>query len=171
MPKARGFTHDNKDNTTVDWWTPEWIFKDLGLTFDLDVAAPVGGVPWIPAAKHYTEEQNGLAQEWKGKVWCNPPYGDKTGLWMERMAQHKNGVALVFARTDCKWFQEYVTTADALLFIRGRLSFVDATKATKGGGAGAGSLLAAWGFESVMGLIKMQDKGFFVMNKREDTAP
>lgn len=161
--KAQGFTHDNKNNATVDWWTPKWIFDGLGLEFDLDVAAPPGGVPWIPAKKYYTEQDNGLAQPWEGKVWCNPPYGNETGKWIEKMAKHNNGVALVFARTDCKWFQDYAAKAKALLFLRGRVSFVDAQNITKGGGAGAGSLLVAWGDECATALCRMYQTGFFVV--------
>lgn len=64
--KRMGFTHDDKNNITVDWWTPVWVFDALGETFDIDVAAPTGGVPWIPALKHFTKEIDGLKQDWGG---------------------------------------------------------------------------------------------------------
>jgi hypothetical protein len=46
-------------------------------------------------------------------------------LGLEKMHYHRQGVALVFARTDCKWFHDYVAKADAILFLKGRVKFVD----------------------------------------------
>ena len=51
--KKTGFTHDNVDNLSVDWYTPPYIFDGLGV-FDLDPASPIGGVKWIPALQYYT---------------------------------------------------------------------------------------------------------------------
>lgn len=50
--------------TSDDYYTPAWVFERLGITFDLDVCAPPGGIPWIPAARYYTMEDDGLAQPW-----------------------------------------------------------------------------------------------------------
>ena len=55
--KAKGFTHDNVDNLSVDWYTPPHIFDGLGI-FDLDPASPVGGVSWIPALQYYTDRKS-----------------------------------------------------------------------------------------------------------------
>ena len=74
------------NNTSDDYYTPPFIFEQLGLQFDLDVAAPVGGVPWIPAANHYSILDDGLSKEWFGVVWCNPPYSDVTP-WAKRMGR------------------------------------------------------------------------------------
>lgn len=158
--KAVGFTHDNKDNISVDWYTPRWLFDELGLKFDLDPASPIGGIPWIPTKKFYTEKDNGLIQPWNGKVWLNPPYGKHTGAWLEKMHHHRNGVALVFARTDCKWFHDYVAKADAILFLKGRVKFVDGLGKTGQSGAGSGSMLVAWGVENNIALERLRDNGF-----------
>lgn len=159
MSKSSGFTHDNVANKSVDWYTPPWIFDALGIEFDLDPCAPVGGVPWIPAAKHYSEADDGLKQPWHGCVWLNPPYGKFTAEWLAKMHQHRNGIALVFARTDCRWFHDYVMHADAILFLKGRIRFVDGLGATGGNGAGAGSMLIAWGGGSVKALESMEEHG------------
>jgi len=166
MPRAGGFTHDSVDNQTQDWYTPPWVFEALGLQFTLDVAAPERGVPWIPALCHYSKEENGLAQPWEGLIWCNPPYGKETGTWLGKMHEHRNGVALVFARTDCAWFHDYVVKA-AILFLKGRIRFVDGLGVTSGGGAGAGSLLVAWGPLAVEGLRRMSSRGFLVENTKQ----
>jgi hypothetical protein len=54
--------------TSDDYYTPRWIFDAIGLEFDLDVSAPPGGIPWIPAKKHFTVIDDGLAQEWFGRA-------------------------------------------------------------------------------------------------------
>ena len=164
--KKMGFTHDNKDNKTVDWWTPLWVFEALGLEFDLDPCAPVGGVPWIPAKSHYSIQDDGLNRAWHGAVWLNPPYGKFTSSWLEKMHIHRNGVALVFARTDCKWFHDYVANADAILLMKGRVSFVDGLGLTASGGAGCGSMLISWGVDSTQALLKCGIEGMFI-NKSE----
>jgi hypothetical protein len=60
---SSGFSHESSKNISVDWYTPEWIFKALGLEFDLDPCSPSGGVPWIPAKRFYTIEDDGLSSE------------------------------------------------------------------------------------------------------------
>lgn len=159
-----GFTHESQNAKTVEWYTPPSIFENLNLVFDIDVCSPKGGLPWIPAKKFYSKEDDGLSQEWGGVVWCNPPYGKETGAWLNKMSKHKNGVALVFARTDCKWFHEHCATADAILFLKGRIKFVDGTGVTGGSGAGNGSMLVAWGKTGVSALKGMKDCGFLVVN-------
>lgn len=166
MPiKAKGFTHDNKDNASVDWYTPSWVFERLGIEFDLDPCQPEIPIPWIPAKKTYSLRDNGLIQPWSGRVWLNPPYGKHTPAWLERMHNHRDGIALVFARTDCAWFHESVAKADAILFLRGRIKFVDGLGVTGGGGAGSGSMLVAWGAENVGALRAMRDLGYWVGNE------
>jgi hypothetical protein len=110
----------------------------------------------------FTKEDDGLAQDWNGRVFLNPPYGDQTEAWMRKMHFHRNGVALVFARTDNKWFHYYATGADAMLFFMGRIAFVDADGATGDGGAGSGSMLLAWGEDNARAIRKFRDIGFFV---------
>ena len=147
--KKANFTHDNKNNKSVDWYTPAWVFNSLGTTFDLDPCSPKGGLPWLPAKRHLSLEDDGLAQPWEGKVWLNPPYGKFTEAWLAKMHQHRNGIALVFARTDNAWFHKYVTQADAILFTQGRINFVDGKGVTSEGGPGAGSVFVAWGEDNV----------------------
>lgn len=164
MKKKEGFTHESQNNKSVDWYTPFWIFEALGLTFDLDPCGPVGGVPWIPAKKTLSLADDGLAHNWVGRVWLNPPYGKETPLWLRRMHHHCDGVALVFARTDCAWFHDYISKADAILFLKGRVKFVDAFQKTGGGGPGSGSMLVAWGSNCVEALREMAHKGYLVEN-------
>ena len=140
-----GFTHESQHNTTIEWYTPASIFEALGTDFSIDVCSPLGGLPWIPAARFLSKEHDGLATEWDGFVWCNPPYGKQTPLWLSKMKQHNNGIALVFSRTDCKWFHDYVATSDVVLFLKSRIKFVDWYGETGNSGAGNGSMLVGYG--------------------------
>lgn len=147
----------------MEWYTPSWIFEDLDLTFDLDPASPHDFTTAVPAITKYTIFDNGLKKPWHGRVWLNPPYGPDTGMWMERMISHGNGIALIFSRTDAKWCQAAMKSANAILFLAGRVAFVPGNENLhKKGRTGAGIILFAFGSECAIALAKMQDKGFFI---------
>jgi hypothetical protein len=149
-----GFTHDRRTATSSDeWYTPPAVFDALGLAFDLDPAAPPGGVPWVPARRHLTQADDGLARPWQGRVWLNPPYGRQTGRWLSKLADHGDGLALVFARTDTAWFQRIAARATALCFIGGRLRF-HRPDGTPGNPAPSPSLLVAFGLPCALGLAE-----------------
>lgn len=150
-------TKDNKD----EWLTPPYIFEALG-EFDLDPCAPVNP-PWKIAKTNFNIHDDGLSRTWYnwGMVWCNPPYGKETAKWLAKMDAHNNGIALIFARTDTIMFHEYVFNADAILFLKGRLSFYT-VDGKKGGTAGAPSCLVAYGAEAVKRLENCGLKGKLV---------
>jgi hypothetical protein len=142
--KRIGFAHDiDRENGKEEWLTPPVIIKTLG-PFDLDPCAPIKR-PWPTAKKHYTIEDNGLIKPWEGLVFCNPPYGNKTGDWLARCAEHNNCIVLIFARTETAAFHEHVwPKARSLLFLKGRLSFFH-VNGKMGGTAGAPSVIIAYG--------------------------
>ncbi len=98
--------------TKDDYYTPKHVFDALGLNFDLDVCAPPGGVPWLPAARYYTKAEDGLSMPWEGRVWMNPPYSNVTP-WMRRFIEHGNGVCIV-PHARARWHEELWDHADAL---------------------------------------------------------
>jgi hypothetical protein len=129
-----------------EWLTPPWILRRLG-TFDLDPCAPVNR-PWPTALNHYTVNDNGLAQPWRGRVWLNPPYGGPRviGPWLRRMADHNHGIALTFARTETALFFKTIwNCATSILFLEGRLYFHHANGTRAGANAGAPSVLVSYG--------------------------
>lgn len=110
--------------TDDDWYTPKTLFDALGVTFDIDVAAPPGGVSWIPATRYYTEQDDGLDAPWDGSIWMNPPYS-KPKPWVERMArEHTEGIALVPADCSTSWWQTGAKWSELVCLIRGRMVFV-----------------------------------------------
>lgn len=102
--------------------------------------------PWDTARRHLTIHDNGLAQAWTGRVWCNPPYGLEAARWLEKLAAHGNGMALIFARTETEMFFRWVwESAHSVLFLRGRLHFHHVTGERAKANAGAPSVLIAYG--------------------------
>lgn len=148
-----GLVHERSGGPT-EWYTPPLIFEALGIEFDLDPCSPGPlVVPWIPARSHYTKAEDGLTQPWHGRVWVNPPYGAGIDRWLQRFCAHRNGIALIFARTDTQWFHTYASRADAVCFTRGRIPFVSpATPTNNCGGPGCGSVLLAHGNQCVEAL-------------------
>ncbi len=141
-----GFGYEAQNGgATVEWYTPPEIFEALKLEFDLDVAAPPGGVSWIPARDHIALPHNGLTAPWHGLVWMNPPYGQETGRWMKRLASHGYGIALVFARTDTAWWHDHAMRADLICFVRGRIRFRRAAGISGKDPTAASALLAFGG--------------------------
>lgn len=154
-----GLTHEAPvEGESIEWYTPPHIFRALGVEFDLDPCSPPGGLPWVPAQRALSIEDDGLRQRWNGRVWLNPPYGKETGAWVEKLSHHGDGIALVFARTDTAWFQAHVPYASRLCFIRGRLAFVGEDGRPLAGRAGAPSVLIAFG-EACGAAVERADLG------------
>ena len=97
------------------------------------------------ATHHYTIQDDGLQSDWFGSVWCNPPYGKATAVWLEKLAAYGDGIALVFARTDTKWAQSVTASADCICFVSGRIHFYEGDTTTQAGSPGSGSMLIAFG--------------------------
>ena len=62
------------------------------------------------------------------RVFCNPPYGKEIGAWVEKCYQegHKENtlvVMLIPARTDTKYFHDFIMHRAEIRFVRGRLKF------------------------------------------------
>lgn len=108
------------------WSTPQYIFDELNLefSFDVDVCATKENAK---VDKYYTKEDDGLKQKWDGTVWCNPPYGRQISFWVEKAYKSfldgSTVVMLLPARTDTKWFHEFIYNKAEIRFLKGRLKF------------------------------------------------
>lgn len=141
-----------------EWLTPPELITSLG-EFDLDPCAPLNR-PWDTAKKHYTILDDGLKQSWEGRVWLNPPYGDFVWTWLKKLEAHKNGLALIFARTGTPNFHNTVfDRAHGVLFIRGRLHFHHVTGIRAKHNAGADSCLVSYNQRDTDIMFKSEVKG------------
>lgn len=155
-------TSFQKTTASDEWGTPWEIVHALG-EFDLD---PCSSNANHKAPDFYTKDDDGLAQPWHGRVWCNPPYSQPALYqFCEKMAEHGNGILLIFARTGNKVWQEIIfQKATAILFLRKRIQFVD-NQGVRGGAAGCDSALIAFGWENVAALEKCGIEGRLVVLK------
>lgn len=129
-----------------EWFTPAHVFDAMAVRFDMDVAAPEGGAPFVPCGRYLTRADDGLVAPWQGFVWMNPPFGGRNGLapWLDRFFHHGNGVALVPDRTSAPWWQDAARWADGVLFTRGKVKFIR-PDGSVGKSPGAGVTLFAAG--------------------------
>lgn len=141
--------------STDSWLTPPWLIEAAG-PFDFDPACPPN-MPWRTAIRMVALPENGLDVSWSGFVWLNPPYSD-IRPWVEKLAAHGNGLLLVPAKaTDTRWAQFTLQTADAILFIAGRLLF-HYPNGIKSKGKWSSSMLCAYGNRGVETLKRLCDK-------------
>lgn len=113
---------------TDNWSTPDDFFKkceeEFG-TFDLDVCASQENAK---AKRFFTREDDGLSKDWDGElIWMNPPYGREISKWIKKAHDTswncRTVVCLVPARTDTRWWHDYIQGKAEVRFIRGRLKF------------------------------------------------
>ena len=143
------------------WCTPQYILDALGK-FDLDPCAceqrKLKGV-----RRHYYTD--GLSKAWNGRVWCNPPYGAEGYKWLERMAEHGNGIALYPCRFETVGFYKAVwCKAHALLIFSGRPHFLRPDGSVPPGNTGAPSCLIAYSAEDARILRSCSIAGIYTEN-------
>lgn len=116
---------------TCEWPTPQWLFDELDkeFRFETDVCASEHD---HKCTIYFASEGlwSGLAHEWTGICWMNPPYGRAIGQWIQKAYESSmNGatvICLLPSRTDIAWWHDYVMKAKEIRFVRGRLRFGDA---------------------------------------------
>ena len=128
-------SYPNPKNYTPNFWfnTEEKYFpcSPLGFNYDKnlnelpakEVKAKYDSLSTKEKLNYFTVFynviDNGLNQRWQGRVWCNPPYGRETFKWLEKLANHKNGIALIFARTETRGFHEQIwEKANSIFFLK-----------------------------------------------------
>lgn len=114
-------------SATDEWSTPQDVFDKLNdeFSFTLD---PCANDTNHKCKKYFTKTENGLLQDWDDEiVFCNPPYGREIGKWVKKAAESKATVVMLLpARTDTKWFHDYIYEKAEIRFIKGRLKFGEA---------------------------------------------
>jgi ParB family chromosome partitioning protein len=124
--------HNSGNN---EWYTPvEYIeaAREVLGGIDLDPASSDIANQTVQATHYFTAQVDGLAHEWSGRVWMNPPYSsDLIGQFISKLIQHYDAgkieaaIVLVNNATETKWFQELAHESAAVCFPRGRVRFLD----------------------------------------------
>lgn len=116
-------------SNTPEWETPQDLFDELNkeFSFTLDVCATKENAK---CKTYLTKEDDGLSKNWPavsggGWRWCNPPYGREIKHWVEKASKARKTVCLLPARTDTKYFHDYIYKQPntEIRFIKGRLKF------------------------------------------------
>jgi phage N-6-adenine-methyltransferase len=126
--KLRRLNRGMFTSASGEWETPREFFDAVNAIyrFDFDVCATHANAK---CGRYFTKEENSLTQTWSGVCWMNPPYGREISLWVRKayeasLASGTVVVCLLPARTDTKWWHDYVIAhAESIRFIRGRLRF------------------------------------------------
>ncbi len=147
IQKEMNTSFERSAAATDEWYAPKEIIDSLGK-FDLDPCAPINPL-WQTAKIMYNKSDDGLTKEWAGRVWLNPPYSRPLiGQFVRKLAEHGNGIALLFNRCDSKMFQDIIfEKATAMKFLRNRIRFYR-PDGTRGDSPGCGSILIAFGEEN-----------------------
>ena len=116
-------------SNTDEWATPKAFFEELDKEFHFTLD-PCSTDQNHKCSTYFTKEQDGLKQSWGGyKVYCNCPYGREISKWVEKAyEENKKGTLVVMllpARTDTKWFHNWIYNQHEIRFIKGRLKFND----------------------------------------------
>lgn len=112
------------------WATPQDFFNKLDdeFYFTLDPCATHENAK---CNYYFTKEKNGLLESWEGEtVFCNPPYGREIYDWVkksyeESLKPNTTVVMLIPARTDTKYWHEFIFGKAEIRFVKGRLKFGD----------------------------------------------
>lgn len=123
------------DSLKQEWTTPQDLFDKLNkeFNFNFDLAADETNTK---CKKFFSKEDNALSKEWHGRCWLNPPYGEKNyriSDWVKKCFEEVYSyercdivVILIPARTNTKWWNNYIMKAQEVRFILGRPKFGNA---------------------------------------------
>lgn len=119
-------------STRDDWETPKFLFEGLNAEFGFQTDVCATSVT-AKCSQFFTKEDDALAKNWAGVCWMNPPYGREIHHWMKKAFESSLSGALVVclipARTDTRWWHQYVNRATEVRFLKGRLKFGKAENA------------------------------------------
>lgn len=111
-----------------EWSTPQQFYDELNKEFNFNLD-PCSDGKNNKCERFFTKKQDGLKQNWGGsRVFCNPPYGLEIKKWVEKAYREGTKdntlvVLLIPARTDTKYFHDYILNRSEIRFVKGRLKF------------------------------------------------
>lgn len=110
-----------------EWATPISFYQELDKEFHFTLD-PCATDENHKCSKYYTINDDGLSKSWDNeRVFCNPPYGREISKWVKKAYEENEKGAFVVmllpARTDTKYFHEYIYNKHEIRFLKGRLKF------------------------------------------------
>jgi hypothetical protein len=152
-------SHQTSIGASQSWITPRWILDALG-PFDLDPCS-ADPRPWDRASVNWSER--GLERPWHGRTWLNPPFHRyQVAQWVQKLAAHGHGTALLHARTEAEWFEPVWQKATAILFLADRIYFHYPDGRRAEANSGALACLIAFGEQDARALKQSGIAGYFV---------
>lgn len=115
---------------TNEWGTPQKFYEKLNDEFHFTLD-PCSTHENHKCDKYYTQEDDGLSQDWSNEVvFMNPPYGREIKHWIQKAYEESlkgaTAVCLIPARTDTTYWHNYIFgKASEVRFVKGRLKFGD----------------------------------------------
>jgi phage N-6-adenine-methyltransferase len=120
-----------------EWRTPpEYIEKVRAVLgrIDLDPASTAAANKTVKAKRYFDKAHDGLAQEWSGQIFLNPPYsGELVRRFCSKLVTTLDSVlaapavALLNSDTSTQWFHLLANKAECLCFPKQRIAFLDAS--------------------------------------------
>jgi len=157
--------HQSHIRFSDDWITPPSVIAALGV-FSFDPCPSSIQKSGYLGMRCWDYGTDALVQDWpkNDRIWLNPPYNKGLGLWLAKLADHGDGIALIFARTETKdFFDQVWGKADGIKFLRGRLTFLLPSGVKPSGNSGAPSCLVAYGENNLDALVASRDLGGVVV--------
>lgn len=135
MREAVKKAHVANNSGNNEWYTPAdyiALAREVMGDIDTDPATSAVANQTVRAKTFFTADDNGLAQEWSGRVWMNPPYAQPLiSDFAEAVASKfeageiDQACVLVNNGTETAWFQRMVSVASAVCFPKSRIKFLD----------------------------------------------
>jgi ParB family chromosome partitioning protein len=132
LAKVAHVAHNSGEN---EWYTPPDIIDAARLVMggiDLDPASCETANANVMATQFFTMQDDGLSQEWRGRVWLNPPYAQPlmsqfSDKLVEEWKSHRVESAIILTNngTETAWGQKLLLHCAAVCFPRGRIRFID----------------------------------------------
>jgi phage N-6-adenine-methyltransferase len=117
-----------------EWYTPDRYLEAARAVlggFDLDPASSARAQGRVRAGRFFTKEENGLEQEWRGRVWLNPPYSfPAVEHFARKLAEEYQAgrvtaaIMLTNNSTETEWFQAAAGVCASLCFPTPRIKFI-----------------------------------------------
>lgn len=129
MSQAKSVQHLQSIGVYDEWATPNQVLRSGLMKIDENIFLDVCATPQNAQFRDYfTKDTDALKQDWTQNFFMNPPYSE-IPAWMQHASEQvkKNnvvGLILTFAKTDTKWWHNFVEGKCNVHFIKGRIRFI-----------------------------------------------